>query len=348
MVFCFASCAYGEINAHKGCSTVLRNIIKKREPIVGLDIGASAIKLVQLDLAPSTPALKAFGSIPMPSDAVQGNSIKNPERVADAIRTLWHESKCSCRAVSVALPGGSVFVKAITVPRLPWRDLREQVALEVAQFIPYDRDAISIDFQVLRSINPESLEVLVVAAKNEILGGYLEAIERAGLTTMVVDVDCFALQNCFEYSEPEQLDKTTALIDIGARFSSLHIVREGRSLRIGDVLFGAQSVQVSERDAAALVSELAQQLSLLCSSEDEEIKLDGIRLNGGGSVVPGVVEILADTVQIPVRQMTPHAHISIPAEFNTELVESSAPFMAIAVGLALRCPGDHIVPEYLE
>jgi Tfp pilus assembly PilM family ATPase len=107
-------------------------------------------------------------------------------------------------------------------------------------------------------------------------------------------------------------------------------------------------VQVSERDAAALVSELAQQLSLLCSSEDEEIKLDGIRLNGGGSVVPGVVEILADTVQIPVRQMTPHAHISIPAEFNTELVESSAPFMAIAVGLALRCPGDHIVPEYLE
>lgn len=332
----------------KGLRRVLRNIIKKREPIAGLDIGASAIKLVQLDLVPATPAIKALGTIPMPSDAMSGNSIKDPGRVADALRGLWQDAECSCRGVSVALPGGSVFVKPITVPRLPWTDLREQVLLEAAQYIPYDRNSISIDFQVLRRIDAENLEVLVIAAKNEILSGYLEAIERAGLTTMVVDVDCFALQNCFEYGEPDQVGKNTALVDIGARFSTLHIVRGGSSLRMGDISVGAHSMQEAEGGAGALIDELQQQLSLLCSSEDEEIRLDSVRLSGGGCLIPGIIEGLSEALQIPVQVLNPYSCLSIPSELSATLVEKSAPFMSIAVGLALRCPGDYIVPEYVE
>lgn len=332
----------------KGLCRVLRNIIKKREPIAGLDIGASAIKLVQLDLAPTTPAIEALGTIPMPADAMHGNSIKDPDRVADALRALWQDTKCSCRGVSVALPGGSVFVKPIAVPRLPWSDLREQVLLEAAQYIPYDRNSIAIDFQVVRRINAETLEVLVVAAKNDILNGYLDAIERAGLSTMVVDVDYFALQNCFEYGEPDQLGKNTALVDIGARFSTLHIVRGGSSLRIGDISLGAHSIQGTDSGAGALLDELQQQLSLLCSSEDEEIRLDSVRLSGGGCLIKGIMEGLREGLQIPVHVLNPYSCLSIPAEMPATRVETSAPFMSIAVGLALRCPGDYIVPEYVE
>lgn len=327
---------------------MFRNIIRTREPIVGLDIGTSSLKLVQLDLAPTTPALKAVGTLPMPAEAVQGNSIKNPQRVADAIRMLWEQSKCSCRNVSVALPGGSVFVKPIKVPLLSWRDLREQVVMEAAQFIPYDRNSISIDFHVLRRVGLDSLEVLVVAAKKDILAGYLDSIGRAGLQTKVVDVDYFALQNCFEYGEPEQLGKVTAIIDIGARFSTLHIVKAGGSMRMGDVSVGVQSAQASEQATVSLVAEIEKQLSLLCTSEDEEIVIDSIRVSGGGATLSGFTERLADAVQVPVRALASFSHLSISADFHARGVEQQAPFLGIAVGLALRCPGDHLVPEYLE
>jgi type IV pilus assembly protein PilM len=316
-------------------------------PTIGLDIGASSLKVAQLDLAPSTPSLKACGSIAMPSDAIQGNSIKNPQGVADAIRELWRVSGCSARNVCLALPGGSVFVKPITVPRLPWRDLRDQVVLEAAQVIPYDSKSISIDFHVLRQVNEDSVEVLVVAAKNDVLSGYLDAVERAGLSTVVVDVDYFALQNCFEFGEPAQIGSTTALIDIGARSSSLHIVQGGNSLRIADVSLGSESLQESEQDGVPLVRELARQLSLVCSSEEEELAIDSVRVSGGGAVITGLGEGLSRELQLPVHRLNPYSQLAIAPSLQAESLESKAPFFAVAIGLSLRCPGDCLVPEYL-
>ncbi len=327
---------------------VLRNIVRTREPVVGLDIGATSLKLVELDFSAPALRVQALGTLPMPKQAVQGHFIKSPERVAAAIEELVRQSGCSCKNVSVGLPAGSVFAKPITVPRLPWSELHEHVMLEAGQCVPFDRDSISVDFQVTGRSGPDMVEVLIVAAKNEVIAGYREAVALAGLRTSIVDVDCFALQNCFEFNEPKLLDKSIALIDIGGRAASLHIVSQGRSLRVADVSLLRDNEGREEDDCTALVAEIAQQLSLLCDTEDQEIILDGVRVCGGGAMLPVVAERLSDLLSIPTQVLNPFSQIAVADDLVSGGVAHIAPVMGVATGLALRHSDDQIIPEYLE
>ncbi len=357
---------------------MLSTLFGSREPIIGLDIGAGSIKLIQLDLTPRVPALAAIGTIATPIDAMQGHFVKDPERLAQALKELLSATSVTCRNVALAVPASSVFVKAVKIAAVPLRDLPAQVRLEAAQFIPYDMNSIALDFHVVGKGDGDLLDVLVVAIKREVLAGYLQAVELAGLVPSVVDVDAFALQNCFEYSEAAQLSATTALIDVGARFSVVNVVREGRSVCLGDIpvgvhtavrvvsdtlgiglneaektLTGAQSEVSSiastarEQALASLASDLHKHVSLLSSSGDEDICVENARLAGGGAMLDGLQEHLGAAMQCSVSVLRPFAHIVIPTSFSSDYLSEVAPLMGVSLGLALRCPGDEIVPELM-
>ena len=269
-------------------------------------------------------------------------------------------------------------MKAIKIAAVPLRDLRAQVLLEAAQFIPYDMNSIALDFHVVGKSDGELLDVLAVAIKREVLTGYLQAVELAGLSASVVDVDSFALQNCFEYSEASHLSATTALVDIGARFSAVHVVRDGRSLCLGDIPVGVHTAirlvadtmgttldeaekaltapqsaldsiasAAREQALASLASDIHKHMSLLSSSGDEELCVENARLAGGGAMLDGLQGHLGAAIQCSVHVLQPFAHITVPASFPSHYISSVAPLMGVALGLALRCPGDHIVPEFM-
>jgi type IV pilus assembly protein PilM len=353
---------------------VFSKVFGARKPIIGLDIGAGTIKLVQLDLAARIPVLTAMGVIAAPSDAMQGNIVKDPSRLARQIRELVSSTRVKCRHVALAVPASSVFVKAMRVAAVPLEDLRAQVYLEAAQSIPYDMSSIALDFHVVDKSPDGLLEVLVVAIKREVLSGYLEAVEQAGLVASVVDVDSFSLQNCFEYNEASQRASTTALIDVGARFSAVNIVGQGRSLCLGDIPVGVHtalrlisdilgvtsqeaeailsdpSALLNEKSSAArqqalavLASDIHKHLSLLSSSGEEDISVKNARLSGGGATLHGLQEHLRVSLGCSVDIMRPFAQVSVPVSFASDYFRSMYPLMGVALGLSLRCPGDEIV-----
>jgi type IV pilus assembly protein PilM len=358
---------------------VFSRVLGARKPIIGLDIGAGTIKLVQLDLASRVPVLRAMGVVAAPSDAIQGNMVKAPGRLAQTIRELVSSTRAVSRHVALAVPASGVFVKAMKVSAVPAQDMRAQVHLEAAQYIPYDTASIALDFQVVGSNRDGLLDVLVVAIKREVLAGYLETVEQAGLVASVVDVDSFSLQNCFECNEGPTLAGTTALIDVGARFSAVNVINQGRSLCLGDIPVGvhtairfiADTLEIAWDEAEAilssasrdsnskvatareqalsvLASDVQRHLSLLSSSGDEDVRIENARLSGGGAMLRGLHEELRLSLGFPVDVLQPFAQISVPQSFASNYFRSLYPLMGVAVGLALRCPGDAIALGFTE
>ena len=218
----------------------LLEFFKKGEALIGLDIGSSGVKLAELDLAHAKPRLVNLGYAPFGVDIFSGNSISKTETVAEQITGLVEGNAISDKRVVVGLPGPSVFTKRIKMPRVRASEMRDNVLLEAGNFIPHNLDAVKLDYHILGVTANNQLEVLVAAVKNEILDSFTDCLALAGLETAVVDVDLFALQNVFELAMAPVVDKTVALVNIGARYSGINICKGGETLFTGDVPVGGK------------------------------------------------------------------------------------------------------------
>ncbi|MBW1988373.1 MAG: type IV pilus assembly protein PilM [Deltaproteobacteria bacterium] len=348
-------------------------LFKKSDYLVGLDIGSGAIKVAEIQESRGSRALVRFGMIPMPVGAMEEGMIKDPEQVAETIQELCTSADIQEPNAAISIAGYSVIVKNITVGKMSEEEMQENLHVEAEQFLPFDVQDVYLDFHILGD-NPEKegqMNVVLVAAKKDLIDEYVSVVELAGLNPCIMDVDAFALQNIFELNYGE-VDQIVALVDVGATKTNVNIIKDNKSVLIRDVSMGgwqitseimsqggcsaeeAEQWKLDPKSSKMDPEELSDIIAMASSRWCEEIRPaidffysineerpDKIVLSGGGSLVKGFKELLSRETGIPVEIMEPFSALEInDSQFDTSYLERIAPQAAICLGLALRKVGD--------
>lgn len=343
---------------------------KKENLITGVDIGSHAVKICRLQKAGREYKVLAIGSASLPAGAVEDGVLQEPEVVAKTITSLLKNLKIKDKKIGISISGYSVIVKKINLETMDDKALAEYIKAEAEQYIPFDIDEVYLDFQKLPSKkeNAERMSVMLVAAKKEVVNDYLEMLEQLKLKTVLVDVDGFALENIWEMTS-EQI-QNVALIDIGASKMNINIISEGISVLARDVVVGSGQLTEQLSNALDMDYETAEKVKLglhpidetsqhkvesiftkICTQWVLEIKkaidlyqannpdkaLTSLVLSGGGAKVKSLIEYINRETGLPVTLFNPFSNMIIEDNlFDKQYINSIAPEMAIAVGLAIR------------
>ncbi len=340
----------------------------KQKPLVGLDIGSSSIKAVELKGTKQGYELVSFGLEPLAQDTVVDGAIMDAPLVAAGISSIFERQKIKTKSVATSVSGHSVIVKRVPMPVMTEEELFERIQAEASQHIPFDIADVNLSYQLLESMDSQ-MDVLLVAVKKDKILNHTNVLAQAGKTPTVVDIDAFALQNCFEVNYDPDPGQTVALMNIGASVMNINIVRGGVPLFPRDVSVGGnqytdalqKELDLSFEDAERLkhgeslpgVAE-EQRGTILRSVSDILIleiqktfdffratasgeNIQRIYVAGGTARVPGLVDLLREEFAMPVEEMYPFRKIVInPGRHNEDQIRELAPRLAIAVGLALR------------
>ena len=348
----------------------------KPKSVVGLDIGSSAVKAVELKATGSSYRVAAFGSQPVPPDSIVDGAIVDAGAVADAIRRLFDGNKAfKAKDVCASLSGNAVIVKKITLPVMTQGELDESIYWEAEQYIPFDVQDVNLDYQILDpGTGPESrgsMEVLLVAAKKDKIGDYTGVIAQAGRNAVVVDVDAFALQNAYEMNYGLEPGQVVVLLNAGASAINVNILHGDQSVFTRDVSIGGNAYTEALQKDLELPHETAEQLkkgipvdgatfeearSVIRAITDNVLlevqktfdffkatassdHIDKIVVSGGASRIEGFYEMLAERFGTPVEEFDPFKTITWDKKVDGDVGEAAATG-AVAVGLALRRAGD--------
>ncbi|HEY2924691.1 MAG TPA: type IV pilus assembly protein PilM [Candidatus Eisenbacteria bacterium] len=339
----------------------------RKKSTVGLDIGSSSIKVVELVHDRNGARLVNFGVSEPMSEAIVDGEIMDRQLVHEAIANLFEARQIRNRVVTSAVSGRAVIVKKILMDRLSEEDAKEAIQWEAEQHVPYDINDVSLDFQIINpNVDQKKMQVLLVAAKKEMIQNHADIIREAGLTPVIIDVDSFAIQNCVEANYDLRSDEVVALVNIGAEITNVNIVEDQvphftKDLSVGSNAF-VEGIQrrynVSQPDAlnalrgrgdssidvAPIIQTACEDLSVqldraiaYLKSSGETERVDRILLSGGSARVPGLREFLNTRHQVPVDVVNPLQKLGYdPSLFNGESVENVAPALTVAIGLALR------------
>lgn len=347
----------------------------RKKDTVGLDIGASSVKAVQLAKTRGGYELVRLGIAPLHPETIVDGVIMDSGTVISAIQKIFTENQISSKEVVVAVSGHSVIVKKIKLAKMKPEELEEAIPFEAEQYVPYAVEDVNLDFQVLESTNPEAneMDVLLVAVKKDIINDYLSIISTAGLQTVVVDVDAFALQNAFEIAYELDREQVVGLVNLGAAVMNINILQGGISEFTRDSALGGNRYTESIQKMLGLSYEQAEALKLggevegrtfedarpaidmvntelageirrsfdFFRSSSHSDTIHRVILSGGCARLPGVVEFLSENLEIPCEVANPLRNIKAdPKTFDPEYLEVIAPQLAVSVGLALRQAGD--------
>jgi type IV pilus assembly protein PilM len=352
-------------------------VFRRTKAIVGLDIGSSAVKAVELKPAGKGYRVAAFGAEPLPPDTIVDGAIIDSTAVADAIRRLFDANKAfKSKDVCASLSGNAVIVKKITLPVMTETELGESIYWEAEQYIPFDIQDVNLDYQILDpGTGPESrgsMDVLLVAAKKEKIGDYTSVIAQAGKTPVIVDVDAFALQNAFEVNYGLEPGKVVVLLNAGASAININILQGDQSVFTRDISMGGNAYTEAVQKELDLPFEAAEQLKkgipvdgatfeeaqpvLRAISENVLLEIqktfdffkatassdqiDRIMLSGGASRVDGFREMLQERFSAPVEDFDPFRAVAWDAKKMGAEAADLAPTAAVAIGLALRKVGE--------
>jgi type IV pilus assembly protein PilM len=335
--------------------------------IVGLDIGSSCIKAVELKRTKGEITVAHLGVEPLASDIVVDSMIVDSTAVSNAITKIFTDSGIKGKMVATSVSGHSVIVKKITMQTMTDQELAGMVQTEAAQHIPFDIQDVNVDFQILsEDLSGPQMDVLLVAVKKDKILNYTNVLSLAAKSPAVVDIDAFALQNCYEYNYEPAPGATAALLNLGASVMNINIVKGSTPLFTRDVSVGGnqytdalqKELDLSFDDAEALklgkkvgtVSEdakmpILQQVTEIIVLEIQKTfdffratasgeHIERLYVAGGSSKVPGLVEALRQEFSLPVEVLNPFQRIN--PGVGGELVEQNAGQLAVAVGLALR------------
>lgn len=212
--------------------------------ILGIDIGTSSVKLLEIQELKKIFNLKNFGIAKLPRETIVNGVVINADPVIEAIRDLITHLNIKMKKVALSISGHPVIVKKITLPVMSDEQLAESIQFEVQQYIPFDLEEVNIDFQILglSEDKKDQMNVMLVAAKKAMINEYVNLLSAAGLTTVIVDIDVFALENMFEFNYPLEADKNLALIDIGASVINMNFLHDGVSIFTRDVFIGGNQI----------------------------------------------------------------------------------------------------------
>jgi type IV pilus assembly protein PilM len=349
----------------------------KSKAVVGLDIGSSAVKAVELKPVGKGFRVAAFGSEPIPQDAIVDGAIIDAGAVADAIRRVFDTNKAfKAKDVCASLSGNAVIVKKITLPVMTESELGESIYWEAEQYIPFDIQDVNLDYQILDpGTGPDSrgsMEVLLVAAKKEKIGDYTGVIAQAGRSPVIVDVDAFALQNAYEMNYGLEGAHIVVLLNAGASAININIIQGDQSVFTRDISIGGNAYTEAVQKELDLPFESAEQLKrgipvdgasfeeaqpvLRAVTENVLLEIqktfdffkataaseqiDRIMLSGGASRVDGFRDMLHERIGAPVEEFDPFRAIAWDGKKVGGDPTEHAATAAVAVGLALRKVGD--------
>ena len=227
-----------------------------RKGVVGLDIGSSAVKAVELRHGRRACSLAAFAVAQLPAGAVDDGSIADRDAVVQVVRTLLDGRGFNTRAVALALAGNAVMVRQIELPAMSPTELDASIYWEARQHVPFPAEEVTLDYKVLRAPGgpdaARSTVVLLVAARKDRVAEYTEVVERAGCTPVVIDVDVFALLNAYELNHGRDAAAVLALLDVGARATSVTVIAGGQPVGTRALPLGARSYLEALRDELGL------------------------------------------------------------------------------------------------
>jgi type IV pilus assembly protein PilM len=353
-------------------------LTKKSKAVVGLDIGSSAVKAVELKPAGKGFRVVALASEPVPPDSIVDGAIIDGAAVADAIRRLFANKAFKTKEVAASLSGNAVIVKKISLPVMTEAELSESIYWEAEQYIPFDIQDVNIDYQILDpGTGPDSkgtMDVLLVAAKKEKIADYTGVIAQAGRVPVVVDVDAFALQNAYEINygldDPQAV---TVLLNAGASAININILSGDQSVFTRDISVGGNAYTEAVQKELNLPFESAEQLKkgepveghtfdearpiLQAMTENVLLeiqktfdffkasatsdRIDRVLLSGGASRVDGFQKALEDRFATVIEPFNPFQKVAFdPGKLGIANAEAVLPATAVAVGLALRRAGD--------
>lgn len=341
--------------------------------LIGLDIGSSSVKVCQLKESRRSYQLQCFGIIPLPPEAIVDGSIMNQSAVVDAVRELIASQKIKVRDVAVSVSGHSVILRKINLPVMTREELDESIQWEAEQYIPFDINDVNIDVSILNDHNDQGqMDVLLVAAKKDMINDYINVVREAGLMAHVVDVDSFAVQNAFEINYNLPVGETVALINVGASVVNINVVHSGISAFTRDIAQGGnqytdeiqKQLNVSYDEAEALkigggggdqdsvvpqeVERVMQQVSETIANDVQrsldfyaatsaDASITRIYLSGGCAKVPALSRAVEAKTGVPVESVDPFRNIDIAARgLDPNFLRMQAPVAAVSVGLALR------------
>lgn len=343
----------------------------RQKELVGLDIGTSSVKVVHLQRSRSAYKLGELGIARIHPETIVDGVIMDAATVSTAIRQLFDKHGLAIKDVAFSVSGHSVIIKKIKVPKMKKAELREGIAWEAEQHIPYSIEDVNLDFQILREAGPgeQEMDVLLVAVKKDTLNDYLAVISAAGLNAAVVDVDAFAIENAFTMSRKVQPGEVVALVNVGAAVTNINILDGGISDFTRDSSFGGNRHTASLQKSAGLSFEQAEALKRgepveghsfaevkpvieMANSElageirrsfdfyhstSQNDTIHRVVLSGGCALLPDLASCLSRTLELPVEIANPFQHIvADPKKFDAQYLASVAPQMMVAVGLALR------------
>ena len=344
---------------------------------MGLDIGSSAVKAVELKASGKSYKVLAVGVEPIPPDSIVDGAIIDGAAVADAIKRLFENKAFKSKEVAASLSGNAVIVKKISLPVMTEAELSESIYWEAEQYIPFDIQDVNLDYQILDpGTGPDSkgtMDVLLVAAKKEKIADYTGVIAQAGKVPVVVDVDAFALQNAFEMNYGSDPQSVVVLLNAGASAININIISGDQSVFTRDISMGgnayteavqkelnlpfetAEALKKGEPVDGVTFEEVQPVLHAMTENVLLEIqktfdffkasatsdRIDKVLLSGGASRVDGFQKALEERFSTVIEPFNPFQKISFDStKLGVADAERMTTATAVAVGLALRTAGD--------
>lgn len=344
---------------------------RAKKNLVGLDIGSSSVKAVELHNKRGQFELVSLGCENLPTDTIVDGQIMELNSVSDVVSSIFRDHQIKSDRVVAGVSGHSVIVKNIMVPQMSEEELEESIDWHAEEHIPFDIADVSLDYQITGRTH-DALQVLMAACKRDKIANIKQAIQLAGKQPAIIDVDAFALQNCYEVNYQPAPGEVVALLNIGASTMNINILNGTKSVFTRDVSVGgnqytgllqkelglpfeqAESAKrglplpdgTEERDIQPILETVSDILALEISktmdfyratAEEGEAAVQKILVSGGGSKLTGLIEYLAQRFEIPVEVFDPFRQIRVDARrFDPDYMREVVPEMAIAVGLALR------------
>lgn len=351
----------------------IRELLPDAKRTVGLDIGSSAVKLVEVMDGSEGYLLSNFSQIPLERGILAEGAIVDADALCDRIRRLFKSSGCRTKKVVVSLSGHKVIARKAAFRTMEEEDLRQLISDEAGNYLPFDNiQDVSFDFQILGESEggPGQMDVVLVAAKKDIVQGYVSVLEKAGLRPLIMDVDSFALETMYEVNYDFEENDVVVLVNIGASMTNINVVKRGCSIFTRDISMGghyitesiqerlqvtfeeAERIKIESSGAGAsgrvdplehaepLFSEIERSIDYFRSTHGSEY-IKEIILSGGSARINGIDGALAQRVSIETKIVRPFQNLAINRkQFNQAYLEEIGPVAALGIGLALRRVGD--------
>jgi type IV pilus assembly protein PilM len=342
---------------------------------IGLDIGSSAVKICSLKKVKKGQQLQVFDYAPLPQEAIVDGALMNAGVVTDAIAELVSRNKLrGNRDVALSVSGNTVIIKKVTLPLMTREELDDSIQWEAEQYIPYDIKDVYIGYEVIAPRTDQGqMDVVLVAAKREMIDDYTGVTRDAGLNPIVVDVDAFCLQNAYEVNYGFHENESVVLLDIGHSVVTMNVITDGVSMFTRDLSMGGADIteeiqrqlnityteaelykmgsapgmgkddvlpheveKIIGQKAEDMAGEIQRSIDFYSATASDS-SIDRIIVSGGTASIPSLVRIISKTSGVPADLANPFRGVNYDERtFSSDNIKKWAPIAAVSVGLALR------------